>query len=214
MSFRVDVLHTKRVYITHSHPDHTAFIGALVRRMRRLGRTDPLTIFCPTNTVQHLHQFIRLFNHNKIPSFVQIRPFKPAAPCTIDYLSSSKTEVKAAAACHTTLTAGYAFCQGDTRIIISPDTGPRCPTLLTLAQGATAWFHDCTFATGRLLSMRKGHSTPQNAGGDAARARVKTLILLHISGLRLRNPRAIMAAARLHFNGEIFIAKDDMTFTF
>lgn len=214
MSFRLDVLYTKRIYITHNHPDHTAFIGALIRRMRRLGRTHPLTIFCPTNAVRRLDQFIRIFNHNEVPSFVQVRAFTPGAPRTIDRLSSSKTEVKAAAACHTTLTAGYAFCQGDTRVIISPDTGPMCPTLLALAEGATAWFHDCTFATGRLLSIRKGHSTPQNAGADAARANVKTLILIHISGLRLRKTRAIMAAARLHFSGEIIIAKDDMTFTF
>ncbi|MFX1476245.1 MAG: MBL fold metallo-hydrolase [Promethearchaeota archaeon] len=214
MTFRADILHTNRVYITHNHPDHTGFIGALVRRMRRQNRTRPLTIFCPTDTVQRLHHFIRIFNHNKIPLFVQIHPFTPDIPRTIDHLSSSQTEVKAAAACHTTLTAAYAFCQGDKRIIISPDTGPRCPTLLTLARGANAWFHDCTFATGRLLSIRKGHSTPQNAGGDAARANVKALILIHISGLRLRNPRAIVAAARLHFNGEIYIAKDGMSFNF
>ncbi len=214
MGFRFDVLYTKRVYITHNHPDHTVFIGALIRRMRRTGRTHPLVIFCPTNTVQRLHQFIRIWNHNKIPSFVQIRAFTPGKPRTIDRLSSSKTEVKAAAACHTTLTAGYAFCQGDKRIIISPDTGPKCPTLLTMAQSANAWFHDCTFATGRLLSIRKGHSTPQNAGADAARANIQKLILIHISGLRLRNPQAIMAAARLHFNGDIVIARDEMTFTF
>jgi ribonuclease BN (tRNA processing enzyme) len=214
MSFRKDVLQTKRIYVTHNHPDHTGFIGALIRRMRRLDRTRPLTIFCPTNAFRSLHHFIRIFNLNKVPSFVKIRVFTPDVPRTIDYLSSSKTEVRMASACHTTLTAGYAFCQGDTRIVISPDTGPRCPTLLTLAQGANAWFHDCTFAIGRLLSIRKGHSTPQNAGGDAARANVKTLILIHISGLRLRNPRAVIAAARLHFSGEIFIAKDDMTFNF
>ena len=80
-----------------------------------------------------------------------------------------------------------------------------------MAQGADAWFHDCTFATGRLLSIRKGHSTPQNAGADAARANIKKLILIHISGLRLRNPRAILAAARLHFRGDILIARDKMT---
>ena len=214
MSFRKDILYTKRIYITHNHPDHVGFIGALIRRMRRMKRTHPLKIICPTSTVQIIQQIIRIFNHNKVPNFVQIQSFRPDIPRTIDRLPDSKTEVRAAAACHTTLTAGYAFCQGDIRVIITPDTGPKCPTLLTMAQGATAWFHDSTFATGRLLSIRKGHSTPQNAGADAARANVKTLVLIHLSGIRLRNPRAIRAAVRLHFNGEIFIAKDDMTFNF
>ncbi len=214
MGFRKDVLYTKRIYITHNHPDHVGFIGALIRRMRRMRRTHPLKIVCPVNTVQIIHQIIRIFNHNKIPSFVQIQPFTPDIPCVIDWLSASRTEVRAAAACHTTLTAGYAFCQGDKRVIITPDTGPRCPTLLTMAQDANAWFHDSTFATGRLLSIRKGHSTPQNAGADAARANVDALILIHLSGIRLRNSRAIRAAVRLHFSGKLFIAKDNMTFNF
>jgi ribonuclease BN (tRNA processing enzyme) len=215
MGFRRDVLPVKSVFVTHRHPDHIAFLGALILRMKRNKRTTPLNIICPPNAYQRIFSFIRFFNRQKPPDFVNIKVFTPGAPRKIDIFSASQTEVWAAASCHTTLTAAYAFQQGRTKIVIATDTAPNCPSLLALAQDATAFFHDCTFPVRRFtFARRKGHSNPEGAGNDAHRVGAKNLILVHLSGPRTMNKRALIAGAKRHFEGEVFVANDNSKFTF
>lgn len=215
MGFRRDILPVKYVLISHKHPDHIAFLGALILRMKRNGRTSPLTILCPPNAYQRIFRFIRFFNRQNIPSFVNIKVFTPSVPRRIARLSTSKTDVWTAAACHTTLTAAYAFQQGKTRVVIASDTASNCSTLLALAKGATAFFHDCTFPIRRFgFARKKGHSNPESAGVDARRVGAKSLILVHLSGTRAPDKRALIAGAKRHFEGEVHVASDNTTFTF
>jgi len=215
LGLRRDVLKVSRVYITHRHPDHTGFLGVLLRRMMCQGRTKPLHLFYPTNASSRILHYIRLFNPRRLPPFLRFHPFKPAKPILLDRLPHSNTEVWTAAACHTTMTAAYAFHHLTTKVVIVPDTSPGCPTIIELARGATALFHDCTFSTRHLrLARRKGHSSPEGAGYDAARAGVHTLILTHISGVRTIQEQNIISGASYHFSGPIFVAHDNQSFTF
>ena len=215
LSIRKDVLNVKQILITHRHPDHTLFIGGLLRRMKRRKRTEPLTIISPPNAYHRLHQYIRYFNPGGVPSFATLRVFTPGNPRQIGYLPSSKTEILAAAACHTTTAIGYAVRQGNTKVVIAPDTTPNCPTLLKLAKNATAFFHDCTFPS-RLhsLARRKGHSSPEGCGYDAKQSDVENLVLIHLS--RPRNPdvKKVVSGARSRFNGKIIVARDNATYDF
>lgn len=212
---KLPVQASKFILITHRHPDHLVFIGGLLRRMQRKKRRTPLTILCPTNVFNHLHSYSRLFNPNGIPDFATLKTFKPSKPVRVAHLMASETEIWAAAACHTTMAAGYAFIQGDTKVVIAPDTAANCSTLIDLAKNATAFFHDCTFPTRKLAyARRKGHSSPEGAGYDAQQANVKTLILIHVS--RPRSPRndGIISGARHYFDGNILVASDNSTYTF
>jgi len=215
MGFRRDILSVKYVYVTHKHPDHIAFLGALILRMQRNNRTIPLTILCPPNAYQRIFRFIRFFNRHGPPPFVKIKVLTPSTPQKITIFTASQTEVWSAASCHTSLTAAYAFKQGETKIVFAPDTAPSCKPLLALAKGATAFFHDCTFPVRRFtFARRKGHSSPEGAGFDARRVKAENLILVHLSSTRSLNEAALVAGAKRHFGGEVFIAHDNDKFTF
>ncbi|MFX1576411.1 MAG: MBL fold metallo-hydrolase [Promethearchaeota archaeon] len=212
---RQDILSVSHIFITHRHPDHIMFLGALIRRMKLNKRKKPLTIFCPINAFYHITGYIRFYNPRGIPDFINFESFTPSKPTYLMTLSKSKTEMWAAAACHTTMAAGYGIIQGDTKVVIVPDTAPNCKPVLALAKGATAFFHDTTFPTAvHNYATAKGHSSPEGAGMDAAKAGVKTLILIHTSRVRSRNAHNLFAGAARYFAGEIHVGEDTSTFTF
>jgi ribonuclease BN (tRNA processing enzyme) len=215
LGFRRDVLRVNHVLITHRHPDHIMFLGALLRRMHRNKRTSPLTIFCPVNAYYHIQGFIRFYNPGGIPDFVTFQTFTPNDPEHLLTLPQSGTEVWTAATCHTTMAAAYALVQGNKKIVFAPDTTPNCASLLALAKGAKGFFHDCTFPTSfHTFAVAKGHSSPEGAGLDAHKAGVDSLILIHTSRVRALNQQTLITGAARYFNGEIHVAKDTSTFTF
>ncbi len=215
LGLRKDILTVSHIFITHRHPDHVMFLGALLRRMKRNNRKKPLTIFCPVNAFYHVTGFIRFYNPRGIPDFVNFETFTPGDPGYLISLSKSNTEIWAAAACHTTMTAGYGIIQGKTKVVIVPDTAPNCKPLLALAKGARALFHDTTFPTAvHSYAIAKGHSSPEGAGMDAAKAGVQTLVLIHTSRARARDEHALFDGAARYFGGEIHVGKDNATFTF
>lgn len=215
LGFRKDALEVSHIFITHRHPDHILFLGALLRRMKRNNRKNPLTIFCPINALYRIQGFIRFYNPRGVPDFVDFETFTPGDPEYLITLSKSKTEMWAGAACHTTMAAGYGILQGNKKIVVVPDTKPKCSTLLALAKGARALFHDCTFPTRvHTTAVSKGHSSPEGAGFDAQKAEVKTLILVHTSRIRALDEQTLIEGAAQYFNGEILVASDNSTFKF
>lgn len=209
------VTYTKHVLFTHKHWDHTLFFGGLLWRMRFRRRSEPLRILCPSNAYNRLQRLNRYFNPLGLPSFADLKGFTPAEPRRIGYLNASGTEIWAAAAQHTTTTAGYAFCQGNTKVVVAPDTAANSPTLLKLANNATAFFHDCTFPAGKEgLAKKKGHSTAEGAGYDAAKANAKTLVLIHMSKPRAPRKEELIKGARHYFDGKVLLAQDYATYTF
>ncbi|MFX1508904.1 MAG: MBL fold metallo-hydrolase [Promethearchaeota archaeon] len=212
---RKDVLSVSHIFITHRHPDHIMFLGALLSRMKRNHRKKPLTIFCPENAFYHIIGFIRFYNPSGVPDFVNFETFTPDEPEYLITLPKSNTEMWAAAACHTTMAAGYGIIQGDTKVVIVPDTAPNCKTLLALAKDAKALFHDATFPTAvHNFAATKGHSSPEGAGLDAAKAGVETLVLIHTSRARARDDHSLFAGAARYFAGEIHVGSDNTKFTF
>ena len=142
-------------------------------------------------------------------------------------LETSETKVYVTAVDHTSsiivyhwpcVTAGYAFEQGQTSIIIATDTKSGCQNLIELSKKATALFHDCTFNEGKRQRRRakaSGHSTPSGAGADAKAANVKYLILTHVSDRRVKDTEQFRASAQVSgYNGEVHLAEDGKEFPF
>jgi ribonuclease BN (tRNA processing enzyme) len=215
LGLRKDILAVSHIFITHRHPDHIMFLGALLRRMKRNKRRKILTIFCPVNAFYHIQGFIRFYNPSGLPDFVKFETYTPSNPELLAKLPKSKTEIWAAAACHTTMAAGYGIIQAEKKIVIVPDTRPNCSTILALAKNARALFHDCTFPTAvHTFAIAKGHSGPEGAGIDATKAGVQTLVLIHTSHVRALDRQTLVTGAAGHFDGEIFVATDNSTFKY
>jgi len=212
---RQEILSVSHIYISHNHPDHTIFLGPLVRRMQRRKRRALLTIHCPTSAYPRVRFFIRLFNRFCIPLFVRFEVFVPGAPSEVNRFANSNTRVWAASECHVVDAAAYAFLQGDTKVVFATDTRANCASVIALAKGATAFFHDATFPTRAARMARvRGHSSPEGAGIDATRAGARTLVLTHVSDIRFPDERALVVGAQHHYKGRIIVAKDKQTYEF
>jgi ribonuclease BN (tRNA processing enzyme) len=183
--------------------------------MQRRRRRAPLTILCPASAYPRIRFFIQLFNRCKVPAFIRFKVFTPGAPRRISQFVRSKTEVWGASECHAVDAAAYAFLQGSTKVVIATDTRANCASVIALAKGATALFHDATFPTRAARMARvRGHSSPEGAGIDATQAAAQTLVLTHVSDIRFPDERALVVGARYHYKGRIVVAKDMETYEF
>jgi len=94
------------------------------------------------------------------------------------------------------------------KIVYSGDTRP-IKSLLKLAENADLLIHETTFDD-ELLDKAKedGHSTPGQAADTAKKAKVKRLILTHLSS-RYKNPQALLEQAKKIFSN-VDVAEDFM----
>jgi ribonuclease Z len=91
-------------------------------------------------------------------------------------------------------------------VVYSSDTEP-CDAVVDLARGADTLVHDSTFADG--TTDRVGvHSTAAEAGGVAARAGVRRLILTHLDAGHHHDVETLAQQARAHFTGVVEVAEE------
>ncbi len=89
---------------------------------------------------------------------------------------------------------------GDTRLSES---------LIDLAKNADLLIHDCTFDDELAERAEEdGHSTPSQAAKAAEKAKVKRLVLTHISA-RYKRPDLLLEQAKKHFSN-VYVARDFM----
>jgi len=94
------------------------------------------------------------------------------------------------------------------KIVYSGDTRP-IEGLLRLAEGADLLVHEATFDDELLdKAIEDGHSTPSQAAETAKKAKVKRLILTHLSS-RYKNAQALLEQARKIFSN-VDVAEDFM----
>jgi ribonuclease Z len=82
----------------------------------------------------------------------------------------------------------------------STDTGP-CETVVRLAQGANVLIHEAAGAA-------EGHSSAAEAGEEAAKAEVETLVLIHYPPEA--DAETLAKEAGEVFEGDILLAEDLM----
>ncbi len=97
------------------------------------------------------------------------------------------------------------------KLVLSGDTRP-CPALTEAALDADLLVHEATFSDDeqeRALETR--HSTAREAGRVARQARVKRLLLTHLSSRHDVDPRPLLEQAKQEFSGLTEVAYDGLT---
>lgn len=97
------------------------------------------------------------------------------------------------------------------RLAMSGDTRPWAP-FVNAAMEADLLIHESTFSDDEQeRAVETRHSTAREAGRVAREARVKRLILTHLSSRHDVDPSRLLAQAREEFSGPVEVATDGMT---
>ncbi|MBL8913200.1 MAG: ribonuclease Z [Archangium sp.] len=94
------------------------------------------------------------------------------------------------------------------KVVISGDTRP-CAAMVEASRGADLLIHEATFSDDEQeRAVETRHSTAREAGKVAAEAKVKRLVLTHLSSRHDVDPRPLGEQAKQEFSGPLDIAYD------
>lgn len=153
------------VYLTHEHPDHTYALPGLIHHLRFEDERGPLTIHGPAPALENVRGALEALGVT-CPFELNWEPLE-VTQGTDDRARWGPTE-------HSVPTLAYRF--GD--VVVCGDTGPS-EVVVKLAQEASLLIHEATH-TDPEKTHPAGHSTPEDAGHAARKARVGALALIHI----------------------------------
>jgi ribonuclease BN (tRNA processing enzyme) len=165
----VDPERLTAVFLSHIHLDHTAFIGQLLRMLKKVKRTIPLPIYCQAHTWSQIKiliwlacgripSFVRwvpvglkmedpyLKSHSKIchTDFTQIRTLEP-----LQFSDALKMGISAAPAKHSSDSVAFRFKIQDSThqldFLFTPDTSYTSTHLVPFAKKADYWLLDAGY---------------------------------------------------------------------
>jgi ribonuclease Z len=121
-----------------------------------------------------------------------------------EILNSKDLTISAALVKHLIPTAGLRihFAESGKTFVYTCDTEP-CENVDRLAAGADVLIHEAA-------GSAKGHTSPEEAGSDASKAGVQSLVLIHYDAGRV--DAELIEKASQHFGGKVIVAKDLMIF--
>lgn len=212
----------KTVFITHLHSDHTLGYPDLIFTPWVLNRTEPLTAYGPRglqSMTDHIEKAWKkdiqvrtrgLEQANRTGYKVVVHEISPG----VVYRDSNVT-VTAFLVKHGTWDQafGYRFDTADRSVVISGDTAPA-ESVVAACNGCDVLLHEVYNPNGDELKeahwkeyFRTFHTSPQELGDIARRARPKLLVLYHLSLEKL--PEAdLVEQVKKAYSGEFVSAKD------
>ena len=220
----------RHVFITHHHSDHNADYGNLIWLAWAAGLRTRVDAWGPPPLEKMTKLFLemnavdistRSADTGRVPLGPLIHVHELTDGGVI--LQEENMSVTAALVKHPPAPAfGYRFDGRDRSIVISGDTAPS-DNLIALAQGADVLIHEAYYppAVDRLVSkvpnatnlkqfISSHHTTAEDAGLVASAAKVKLLVLSHLTPAD--DPEVTeemwIDAARKHFQGSIVVGKD------
>jgi ribonuclease Z len=196
----IDPLQLTDIILTHFHPDHVNGLPLLLMDLWLMGRKAPLTIHGLAEDMEKAKQMMDLFNWKKWTTFypVEFHALDSAEMTTV--LEDEDLSILASPVCHMIPAIGLRMNLPEGIVSYSTDTGP-CETVVRLAQGANVLIHEAAGAA-------EGHSSAAEAGEEAAKAEVETLVLIHYPPEA--DAETLAKEAGEVFEGDILLAEDLM----
>jgi len=210
----VEPLSLGRLIITHIHPDHAYGLPSLAQTLLLTGRTAPLRIACREEHESTLRSLLGLFGLLERPGIFPVL-WEPVPPREAFALGSSgELSITTSPNAHGSMpniAVRIEPARPGAAVVYSSDTEP-CAAVEALARGAHTLIHEATFSERRIERFGV-HSTAAEAGGVAARAGVKRLILVHVDPEHHGELDALADEARRHFSGEVEVARELVPYT-
>ncbi len=174
------VVKVRAIFISHLHGDHFFGLFGMIQSMHMLDRDKTLYIIAPDS----LRQILITLQSKRIDSLGFNIEFIPIREGSVVY-SDHHLSVKPFSVDHGVEAYGFSIeakrRHAIRKIVYSGDTRP-CNSVLEEARGADLLIHEATFTSHmRDEAYRQGHSTSLDAAIIAREARVKRLVLTHIS---------------------------------
>ena len=190
------------VVITHEHPDHCIDLHGLFRIRLYGGRaTERLPLYCPPGVLARLAglepgvDLQSVFDVHDLPGSYQLGPF------TLSCVELS----------HFVPNVGIRLDTPTTAIAYTGDTGPD-PLLVELGRDVDLFIVEATDRPGETQQALRNLLTAEEAGHWAARAGAARLLLTHFWPGNDR--QAAVLAAQNFFDGDVFIADQDLEIRF
>lgn len=222
----ISVPEITQVFFTHLHSDHTLDFGQFVLGGWSLGRRQ-LQVFGPTGTKhmadvlfgdlwrEDIEYRLSLGRSGSGVTNMEIVETRPGV-----VYEDELCKVTTAEGFHSAYNLAHRFdCDGKT-VVFSGDT-TVVEAVTDLALGADVLVYDTALVPSVRdyylhemqepkvwESLRKHHSTPEEAGKVAATAGVEKLVLVHL--LPMTDPEEAVEEARKEFSGEVLVAEDLM----
>jgi len=201
----VDPVGLTAVVVTHTHPDHVYGLPALVQTLMILGRREPLPVYCRTEHVRLIGDLLRLFGLTEDPDGFEV-PIVGVEPREgVTLFTAGDLTVTASPNAHGPMpNLAVRAAVGERSVVYSSDTRP-CAAVTRLASGATVLVHESTFAR---PNSAQWHSTAREAGQIAREAAVRRLFLAHVGYTLHGSLAALVADARMAFEGPVAVVDE------
>jgi len=210
------------VFLTHLHSDHIDALPDLYHCTWEFGNGTPFQLYGPEGT-RSIADGILQFYGPDIHIRRDLTERLPAKGAKIDvheikegvvYDAPGKVKVTAFLVDHRPVEPafGYRFDDGKHSIVITGDMRPN-PNLIRFAAGADILVHEAYLggnsSPSDRWSIRDYHSSAKEAGDNAAKAKVKTLVLTHLIPAGATE-QDFLNEAKSTFSGKIIVGRDLM----